>query len=99
MQGKTKIRYHLTPIRMATIKKSIGVPTAAQWVKNLTATAWVHAEVWVLSLARQFPYAAHTAIKKKKKKDIQIITVGMEEKEPSNTVGSNINWYRQYGEQ
>ena len=29
----------------------MGVPTVAQWVKNLTAVAWVTAEVWVPSLA------------------------------------------------
>ena len=27
----------------------LGVPTMAQWVKNLTAPAWVAAEVWVRS--------------------------------------------------
>ena len=25
----------------------IGVPAVAQWVKNLSAVAWVTAEVWV----------------------------------------------------
>ena len=31
-------------------KKTLGVPTVSQWVKNLTVVAWVTAEVWVWSL-------------------------------------------------
>ena len=31
MQIKITLRYHLTPVRMAIIKKSTGVPAVAQW--------------------------------------------------------------------
>ena len=53
MQVKTTMRYHLTPLRMAIIKK------------------------------------------------LQIINAGegCGEKEPSYTVGGNVNWYSHYGEQ
>ena len=39
MQIKTTVRYHFTPVRMATIKKSIniGVPIVAQQIKNLAS--------------------------------------------------------------
>ena len=30
----------------------LGVSAVAQWVKNLTAVAWVAEEAWVRSLAR-----------------------------------------------
>ena len=30
---------------------AIGVPAVVQWVKNLTAVAWVAVEVWVPSQA------------------------------------------------
>ena len=36
MQIKTTMRYHLTPVRMAIIKKSTGVPVVAQWLTNPT---------------------------------------------------------------
>ena len=53
MQTKTIIRYHLTPVRMAIIKKS----------KTINAGET------------------------------------MEQREPSCTVGGNVNWDIQYGEQ
>lgn len=34
----------------------------AQWVKNLTAEAWVAMEVWVRSLAQEFPHALGLAM-------------------------------------
>ena len=52
MQIKTTMRYHLTPMRMAIIKKS---------TKNAGK--------------------------------------GVKKREPSCTVGGNVNWYSQYGEQ
>ena len=51
MQIKTTMRYHLTPMRMANIKKS---------TKNAGK--------------------------------------GVKKREPSCTVGGNVNWYRHYGE-
>ena len=53
MQLKTTMRYHLTPVRMATIK------------------------------------------------NLQTINAGegVEKREPSSTVGGNVNWYSHYGEQ
>ena len=33
------------------IQEHLGVPIVAEWVKNLTAMAWVFAEVWVQSPA------------------------------------------------
>lgn len=36
------------------------------WIKNLTAAAWVTADVWVQSLPQELPYAMGTAIKIKK---------------------------------
>ena len=47
---------------------SLGVPSVAQRIKNLTATAWVAAEVQVRSMAQKLPYATGMAIKRKKKK-------------------------------
>ena len=41
----------------------------AQRIKNLTATAWVAAEVQVRSVAQKLPYATGMAIKWKKKKE------------------------------
>ena len=40
-------------------------------------------------------------IKKKKRKSLQIINAGedVEKREPSNTVGGNINWCSYYGKQ
>ena len=38
-----------------------------QWVKDLMARAWVAAETQVQSLARELPYTAGVAFKKKKK--------------------------------
>ena len=52
IQIKTTMRYHLTPVRMAIIKKSTINPGE-----------------------------------------------GVEEREPSYTVGGNVNWYSHYGEQ
>ena len=43
---------------------SVGVPTVAQWIKNLTVTQ-VTAEVRVQSLAQELPYAVGVAIKNK----------------------------------
>ena len=34
---KTTMRAHLTPVRMAIIKKTTGVPLVAQWLKNWTS--------------------------------------------------------------
>jgi len=56
MQIKTTMRYHLTPIRVAVIKKQKNLQT----VNN--------------------------------KEDV-------EKREPSYTVGGNVNWYSHYGEQ
>ena len=50
------------------IKAACGVPTVVQWVKNLSAVAWVASEAPVLSLAWELPYAAGAAIKKKQNK-------------------------------
>ena len=51
IQIKTKMKYHLTLVRIAIIKKSTsGVPTMTQWVKNLNA-AQTAAEARVQSLA------------------------------------------------
>ena len=51
IQIKTKMKYHLTLVRIAIIKKSTsGVPTMTQWVKNLNA-AQIAAEARVQSLA------------------------------------------------
>ena len=36
----------------------------AQWVKNLTAVAWVTAEAQIVYMAWEFPYAANVANKK-----------------------------------
>ena len=36
MQIKTATKYHLTPARMAVIKKPTGVPVVVQWLTNLT---------------------------------------------------------------
>ena len=54
MQIKTSMRHHLTPARMAIIKKNPQTINAGE---------------------------------------------GVERKEPSYTVGGNVNWYRHYGEQ
>ena len=40
------------PLSFVIQKDACGVPTMAQWVKNLTAAAQVTAEVWVCSLAQ-----------------------------------------------
>ena len=40
-----------------------------QWVKNLTAVAWVVAAAWIQYLAWELPYAMGVAKKKKKKKN------------------------------
>ena len=45
----------------------MGFPAEAQWVKNPTTASQVTAEVWVLSLTQELPYAMGVAIKKKKK--------------------------------
>ena len=37
----------------------------AQWVKNLTAVAWVTAEAQIVYMAWEFPYAANVANKKR----------------------------------
>ena len=54
MQIKTSMRYHLTPVRMAIIKKNLQTINAGE---------------------------------------------GVEKREPSCTVGGNVNWYSHYGEQ
>ena len=38
------------------------VPTMVQWVKNLTAAAWVAAKVRALSLAWELPCATGVAV-------------------------------------
>ena len=47
-------------------KSRLGVLAVAQWVKNLTAAAWVAAEAWVQSLTWELPYVVDAAIKKRK---------------------------------
>ena len=49
-----------------------GVPTVAQWVKNLTAATQVAVEAWVQSLAWELLYAIGAAIKKEKKSLIRL---------------------------
>ena len=76
---------------------SLGVPSVAQRIKNLTATAWVAAEVQVRSMAQKLPYATGMAIKwkkkKKKKKDAPLarsslpLLVGMKMAQPLEQLG------------
>ena len=42
-----------------------GVPPVAQWVKNLTAGAWVAAVAQIRSLAWEFSHARGVALKEK----------------------------------
>ena len=51
MQIKTTIRYHLTPVRMAIIKKNTGSSLVVQWVKDPMSRALVAAAAQVQSLA------------------------------------------------
>ena len=44
-------------------KENTGVPTAVQWVKNLTAVSRVAVEAWVQSPVQELPDSMDVAIK------------------------------------
>ena len=72
-----------------------------QWLGFCTfnAVTWVQSPVWEL---RSHIKPRHTVAKKKKKMGfIQIINAreGVDKREPSYTIGGNVNWYNHYGKQ
>ena len=66
MQTKTTVRYHLTPIRMAIIKKITGTSLAGQWLRLHASTAG--GVGLIPGCGTKIPHATQHGKKKKKKK-------------------------------
>ena len=78
------MRYHLTPVRMAIIKKSTGTSLAVQWLPHHASNAG--GTGLIPGQGTRIPQAAWGS-KKKKKKSLQITNAGegMEKREHSDT--------------
>ena len=70
-EARLGLRIQLQWLTLLQRYKFESLPCLVQWVKGSSLTVpvvWVAAVAWIQSLARELPYAAGVAIKKKKKK-------------------------------
>ena len=107
MQIKTRVRYHLTLVRMAIIKKATGTSLVVQWLRLHAANAGGPGSVpaqetrFLMPQQKSKNKTQHNQINKYISLSLHILNAGegVEKREPSCTVGGNANWYRHYGEQ
>ena len=92
-QNKTTMRYHLSPVRMATIKKSTnGSSLVVQWIKDPALyLQWSGLLLWHGFDPRPGNFHMPQAWPKEEKKIYKQYI--LEKREPSYTIDGNVIWY------
>ena len=101
MKIKTIVRYYLTQVRMALIKKS--TKRSSLVMQRVTDLALSPQRLWSLLRCKFNPWPGNfymLCMRPQKEKSTNNNAGGsVEKKEPSYTAGGNVNWYNYYGEQ